>query len=499
MKPIAFIFLLAGILIVQIHAGAELASKRTPSLKVEYKVSRVHGLFDFAMTIAGEPHHAAGIKMLFETSKENTPQVQKAIAAIQKLNRSLGIGIQFATPVASRPRGSSIGEILVSQSLFAKDLGDFQNRSLGLLTSSDQAELFEALAQIEPVYDRLVWKKSLSSLKAHQKKLEALAKRADLDQMFSSAVKFYRAQWPAQVPFSIGLYPVPFIKEKSFINGTSSSSHGSMEEHGVSIGVDDDLDGSFAVIFHELCHSVYAAQADEVMTELDRYFMSSPSRYKVQAYNYINEALATSIGNGWAYERVTGRLDKSWYNNEYIEGFARVIYPMTKDYLDSGRAIDQAFITRSIDYFAARFPDAPFEFHAIFNKVIIISEGNTIRSAELKRVFRSNFNISGYSGGTPLLDPETLDDAKKTDSTLVVVITNDQIDAFAKFAAKVPFLLAHLGEIKNMDRNQFYSALDENGRPYIVLKLADESKLEESVAHLKALKSIDPKKAVRVL
>ena len=366
---------------------------------VEYRVSRMHGLFDFALAVAGYPHQAESMVRVFDSSREKTPSVVAAVAALDHLHSSLEAGVEFVSPVASRTRGESIHQILLGQSFFAKDLADFQIRATGLLTPNDQTVLFDSLAKLEPVFDRLVWKNSEKALNDHRRKLEALAGKAKLDEMFEKAVAFYGAKWPSGLPFTVGLYPTPFVKEKGYRNSTHSSSQGTIEEHGVMmVKNEEDLAGSFGTIFHELCHSLYASQTDQEMIEFEKAFETNRSAHSILAYNYINEALATALGNGWAAEKAAGRVDGGhWYTNPYIDGFAKAIFPIVKENVEHAKKMDAAFVSKVIDAFAQKFPEAPYEFEALFNRVVVVTESMT--SSDLRRAFRNRFAISSYSGG----------------------------------------------------------------------------------------------------
>ncbi len=269
---------------------------------VEYKISRMHGLIDFAYALTEEPHRAPGVREIYVRSSEGTLKVKTAIEDIRSLSGVLHSGFDFSSPVMSRQEGATVMDLTVVQSIWARDLEDLSQRVLGLMPLADHKKFFDALKVLEPVYGKLIWSSSSTELEKHKRKLDELAVKVNLDEMFKQAERFYRGQWPEKTPFLIGLYAVPFIK--GFQNSTNSHSMGSVEEHGVMVGVKSkELPGSFGVIFHELCHSIYESQSNEFKKEFESYFKSSSSLYKNQAYMWINEALATALGNGWAYEK----------------------------------------------------------------------------------------------------------------------------------------------------------------------------------------------------
>ena len=282
-------------------------------VQVEYKINRLQGLVDFALALSGEPHQSPGILEAFKRSKYNTPEIQRELETLTPIHSNLLNYYQFAGNPPSRRDGAQVLKLVQTQSLFAKDLQDLSTRSLGLLPLAQHRDFFALLEKLEPIYDAVIWKASAPALRQHQLVLTKFAKKADLNRMFAAIEKLYHGAWPKGVPFSIGLYPVPYLS--GFKNYTISQSIGSIEEHGVLIGSQNlDASESFGVIFHELCHSVYNTQPVEFMQSMDRWFASSSSPFKLQAQNWFNEAMATAIGNGWANARInSGKLSQqSW-------------------------------------------------------------------------------------------------------------------------------------------------------------------------------------------
>ncbi len=487
MKPESMKTIFFALLLVAVSAQAKLA--------VQYRVSEMQGLLDFALALSDRPHLPPGFKEVYKRSELQTPEVEAAIKTMRDLSPVLNEGFIFKTPVASRPQGAAVEDILISQSIFASDLADFEQRSIGVLMPSDQVLFFGALKTIQPVFRKRIWKSGQPFLKKHRAKLEGLAKKADLNGMFEKAVKFYGARWPESLPFTIGLYSVPTLK--NFRNSSNSNSLGSIEQHGVLEG--KDLAGSFGVVFHELCHSVYASQTDEKMIELKKAFDDSKHPSRALAEQYLNEALATAIGNGWAYERVSDVPDKSWYNNEYIEGFAREIYPDVKEMLETGKTIDAAFINRAIEAFGRRFPQAHLAFEPMMMALVVGYDGKPIEGQELKRSLRHLYNIASYQGGSPLSEERTIEDIRESSTTALIVLTPEHMDHFQAFASKFPLLKTSFSAIKSAPVPSLFAQLDEKGRPFLIVKVKDQKSLQSALEKMKELKSIDPTKPIRAL
>ncbi|RYF31747.1 MAG: hypothetical protein EOO38_31440 [Cytophagaceae bacterium] len=113
------------------------------------------------------------------------------------------------------------------------------------------------------------------------------------------------------------------------------------------------------VILHEMCHVLYDEQPAEIQHEIQKWFDENPSSFAPAAYTFFDEAMATALGNGYAYKELKGQMDSTeWYNNPYINGFAKALYPVAEQYLNSGKPIDKAFIDAAIAIFEKTFPDS---------------------------------------------------------------------------------------------------------------------------------------------
>lgn len=484
--------------VTPIHSDSRTAVKPALAIapiKVEYRVSRIHGLLQFALALMDDPHAAGGLKEAWVQSRFQSDEVKKAIADLVSIQQALGNGIDFNSSVASRPLGTSIDSILVTQSLFARDLADFGVRTLELLPMNDQRVLLASLKTLEPVYNTLIWKTGYKDLHTMERALERLALKAKLNEMFAKSVKFYRGNWPSDVPFVIGLYPIPFIKGSK--NSTTSTSYTSVEIHGVMTGVkESNIESDFGVVFHELSHSIYKSQSQETMRDLANWFSESKSPYARMAYMYLNEGLATAIGNGWAYQAARGEMDKTdWYNNKIIDAYGKALYPMVYDYLETGRSIDREFVVRAIQTFAEKSPDAVERFDAQLNRVFVLHNGSALKNTDLREI-RNSFSISSYSGSAPLLAQETISDLNASPNSVVIVLgPKDQSD-FEKFSSQIPFIGSRAKDIRKMSKRSFFASTAVDSRLLLVIKANNADDLRAALAAIKKREKLSPGQVV---
>lgn len=487
-KDVRFIFLMIlSIMMLSVSSFA--------NIKVEYRISKIHGLLDFLIAISGEPHHAPGLSEIYNRSSYSKEQKNiKQLNEFNTIKESLlfqNIG-KNSKNLKGRFVQKRVDSFLITQSLFSKDLNDFSQRILGILSKKDHLIFINTLKQFKSIYENLIWKSSFKELSQHKIQLEKLARKAKLNQMFNKARIFYRAEWPEEIPFIVGLYPVPMLKD--FKNSTNSHSMDSIEEHGVLIGTKNkDLEGSFGVIFHELCHSLYDSQSDSFMIEFENYFYTSPSKYKFQAYDWLNEALATAIGNGWAFQRVNkGQLDKgSWYNQPVIDGFGKAIFVKVSEYLEHDKPIDKLFVDDVISIYQEKFPNSIYEISSLMNKIAIIYNDSSFKGFELRSIIRGTFFVSSYSGNTPINNDESIQSMNENGVTTLFILSDNDIKDLMAISKQVPEINKNLKLIKSMKNKSILYFTDNSGKVFIFIKATVISEVKTAFDLLKKMKNIE--------
>jgi hypothetical protein len=469
------------------------------AVKVEYKISRPHGLFNFVQAISGDVNQAPSLREIFDKSIYNKSDLQHMLSIYKGLNTYLSRSNMPSNDevIPGRYPGRPLKDILLTQSIFAKDLADFSQRALGILPMKQHEEFFSVLKKFEPAYLDLIWNKSSSELSRHKTDLEKMAAESNLDTLFAKAAIFYRANWPDDVPFTVGLYPIPFID--GFKNSANSHSVGTVEDHGVMIGLNkQDIAGSFSVIFHEICHSLYDSQAPEFMKNLSSYFTDSTSPYRDSAYKWFNEAAATAIGNGWVFTTVSkGEKLATWYNDPIIDGFAKEIYPLTRDYVVQGKPLDRAYIDQTVALFSKKFPESIYLYKDQLHHLTFIHEGTVLKSSEARDFFISRFAIAGFAGSAPIDHPMTIQTANADRNTLFLVFNNAEGKQLEHLVAGVPFLKRNFLTLISLKNRSYFAALDENSRTYVVVKAENKQEFIAALDKMKLQLRIDPKTPVQ--
>ena len=463
-----------------------LATSARAAVRVEYRGGRIYGLFMFATTIAEVPSRPRALADVFRGSAYDTPEARERIAEFRELHRALQDGVDFEGYPANRPNGTTLEQLFIWRTLEAQNLDELRRSTQGLLPLATQNRFFELLAAFEPIYDALIWNPNTAKFEEYLGRFRATVPESRLDEMFDAAALFYGAQWPEGLPFTVAVYPIPGGR-----GNTSAESAGSLET--VAVLLDEkDLPGRFAVMFHEMCHSLYASQPAAFQREFESYFENPSDPYAAVAYSLINEALATAVGNGWAFEQATGSRDENpWYSDPAIDGFAKAIHPLVTEYLAAGRTIDRPFVERSIALFRAKFPDAPYRFDTLFRQIVIFADGETVRSVELRDALRTGFRISSIDSFEPIDGGEALHSFEDLHSPLIIGVGAKRLDQLAALDALLPGFADVRSRLAAEGQDVLYVGMS-NGRVVIVGKLADGRSIVRVVEELRRLGRIDP-------
>lgn len=470
--------------------GFAFQSPASANISVEFKTSRIHGLYYFLNSISDDPYASGELKKIFEKSPYNTPENQLKIEEYSNAISVLQNSYEYDGFPQGRHNGQSLNNLFEIETAFSNSLDDLSERALGLLNASSQSRLFASMAQWENIYNDLIWNPSFDKLVAYKAKLETGTQQWKMEYVLNQAAKFYNSDWPSDLPFTIGLIPIPLAKGR-----TSGGSLGTFET--IEVLLDEtEIFHRYGVIVHEMAHSLFGAQSMQFQSELENMFNSVQSPYAKYAYKLLNEGLATAVGNGWAYEIATGTINQgSWYNDYYINTFAKGIYDKTKEYLAQGKSIDADFVKFAIDKYAELFPNAFREYTNIMSSILLVTDENIYSNGgQVRSTLRKYFNINGLSMSAPADSPITFENYKGSDNTAVFILTRQSISQLNPYLESIPHLQELLDKVGNTDKNLLFSTLNQNNRANIVLILNSVNDLQTGLALMQSLKTIDASK-----
>lgn len=318
-------------------------------------------------------------KTEFVKSKYNTADFQKLISEFDHL--SLEYSYKFEEfPKDSKKPMQSI-DFLRKNLIETDNLKDFKLRSIGIVTNKTLNDLTQIISTFTPIYNELIYNPNKEKFEKQLIEITKYAAENKIENYFETGLIFYNSSWDVSIPFNIAFYPVPNSKgftAESFYNNFIS-------------GVKIDFSGYkdlFSVMLHETFHIIYYEQSLEVKTEIDTDFKNNKSKYSNYAHLLLNEVLATSLGNGYVYEKLDGKIDtREWYSQKYINLMAKEIYPMLNEYISQKKAIDKDFIDRYIAIYETKFPNWINEMDNLMTYRYVISDDENDYTI-LKKKFR---------------------------------------------------------------------------------------------------------------
>lgn len=371
-------------------------------IDVKVHLNSVHGLYKFMQALCEDRHTPKILRDVYLASKFNTTGNAEEIKKFSKLLDEIG-SIQVTSNSegensdAEEENRLSADDLVVTQSGLAIDLNDFSGRLTNFFHISFHSEFFRLLRHFEPIYKSLIWDENFGEMVKYKELIEKNLIDWDFSNRLKKILIFYNGNWPNDYPINISLFTLPKDTKAS-----NASSHNAFESFSVIIG-EKDFVGRIGVLVHEISHTFFETETKQFKKELKRFFDESKNPSKGVAYQYLNEALATAIGNGAFFRDVTGNLDTtSWYNNKIIDGAAKAILPLYDEYIKAGQTMDQAFVERYIELFDKEFPNAANNLSIILNNARLISDGNTISLGELSKIMEKALKISITGWSAPL-------------------------------------------------------------------------------------------------
>lgn len=441
------------------------------------KESEVYSLFNFMQTASKMQGTSSTYQKYIDSKLGSDQDFKKLIQDFKSIDYNVGI-VRQDYPQSRKNRRSYL-DLLIPNAVKSKDVDDFNERITGILPVSEQLKIYKTLRSALPYFKQNVWNYNESKIK---KQVEELKKYNDLSSdLFIKFNRFYKSSWDTEIPFYVALYPIP---GKS--GTTTAVPHGNALCVG-SLAESSDVKGSLGVTLHEMCHILYNEQSIEVQTELEKYFKESKSKHAKLAYSYFNEAMATALGNGYAYKAVNnGVLDQeNWYNNPTVNLFAKAIYPLTEQSLNENKSIDKGFIDQVIAKFAETFPDYIYEYAPNFNTVNIYTDqldGNYIFDH-----FFEYFEANSVGISSPLKNVSQSPKLLEDDSSFIILLDTNQKENLEELKKAFP----EIKKVKFEKSIQNISFIDAKSRMIIILFINQKEDLGPAFEKLDKHKKLD--------
>lgn len=449
---------------------------------LHFRESRPYSVFSFLEAASGSSPHSVTYERYLDTAINKADPVFASIID-EFSNLQLSYHYSREEFPHNRRQTRSTYDLIVIAAVKSTTMDEFRINTIGILPNQTHEALFRLLKKAEPYYERLVWKTSEKSVKDQVKGLDNYRRKAS--ELFRSFRTFYGSSWQDDTPFNVAIFPIPVPT-----GSTTATPHANSLCVSVLTGRKDFI-GTLGVTMHELCHVLYDEQSASFQHKLDRFFAENPSPFARIAYSFFDEALATVLGNGWAFENISGTPDTTaWYNNEYIDGFAHALYPLAKEYLLSGRTIDSSFVAKAIDLFAATYPRAAEDYSIMLNSMYLYADAEDhLERAKVKNVLGRHFQSARYNFSSPVLHEYSIRYLEEAGGPQLILVDRNQDSTIAVLTKLFPVL----GTIVKDERRKNFIAnfYDSRHRPIILVRVENAEVLDKAFGTLKRRKFLD--------
>ena len=447
-----------------------ISSSALAAPRVRIEPSFILGLWSFASTGTGHIG-SPEVKDVYEKSKYHTQENDRLLGEITDIALEyFREGYGFHGAVEGRDeQGWDVTAHFDYQAARSKTLEEFRTRTQGVIPTIKHQQMFKDLKKLEPIYDQLIWQPNLAQLKKDQSRLEAVLKKVSVQKILQNQITFYRANWSDSNPFTIMILPIPATKGHT--SATVICDTGLVQV----LRNQKNIEGPFGVLIHEIGHSLYSTESPEFQKEMADWFLKSKVPTAQITYKIWEEVLSTITGNGWAFERASGKVDPyDWYNNKEYNDLSKALYPLAKAYLEGNKPVDEVFAHTAIDEFQKLFPDAARRYRRLLRRVLLVSDGTFGESLDLKRqVLTGRKWINQIHFASTLNGDETGKSIaeRKPQSALLFLIKPGHQSDLAPLTKLVPDLLALKSIMK--PESGYATALDSQGRLTLVIEAND--------------------------
>ena len=383
----------------------------------------------------------------------------------------------------NRKHTTSTWDLLCVAAISSNTNDEFLTRIIGIYPNIDYLKLKHVITEADVFYDQFIYTKYKLNIDDKLRELQGLSPK--LNELFEKFKTFYGSSWDKTMPFNLTIYPIIGRQGQ-----TTATPHANSLEMGI-LTQEEDVFELLSIGMHEMSHVLFEEQPLFLQQQIDSLFTDTITPYTKLAYHYIDEALATALGNGFAYKELAGELDSAeWYSDFYINAYAKAIYPLTEEYVNNNKQMDQSFVLKAMGLFKETFPNAPYDFEPLLMKTDVYFEDDSANIInDMENTLHSTFRVYSSSTGVPLSDKENILSIKKSKETQVIVLHKNQLQNLAK----LKLIFKNLVALPN-HKNMLISFLDKNKRAVIIIVAENKEKAMEGIKNLKAQKEINPKK-----
>lgn len=361
-----------------------------------------------------EDYRALWDKRFLET-REDREQLEEWVALRHLYERGVNLPESEGSPLTGRHREINLSVKLRIAGFQAADLEDYLSRLELLVGATDRARFALVLRHFLPRFDAWWQGEALPRGRPMARKIEALLGTPKVGGPFARIERFYAPELPPGSAIRIALMARPAL-------GSENTSGQQVEGTSVVEFLPDERpEGRIAVVIHELCHFLFDSSADSSFQDLQKRFAAAGRPTAIPAYNLLNEALATALGNG-VIERAVMEPDKfekyriregAFYNNPNIDRAGKALLPLLDEWLAEGRTLfDPQFVDAYLRMLESAFGDSLTSPQLLLNEMYLMVDAR-VGTGLTRPVIRALRSTSAYSEAAAWSEPDILVDYMK--------------------------------------------------------------------------------------
>jgi hypothetical protein len=342
-----------------------------------------------------------------------------------------------ALPLEGRADGVYLSERMRVAGFQATSSADYGQRIQLLALADDAARLRGVVDYFLPRFDGWWQREAQAAGAPFTSRLGELLRDPRVAGRIAEFARFYGVEFAPGETIDFTLLYRPSLVDE----GTSGQQIGARSL--VEFVAGEQPEQRIDVVIHELCHYLFSRTPRERLAALEAAFVARAAAGEASApaaYNLLDEALATTFGNGIVIRGFmtpadyAGLLatDRSLYANPWIDGAAKATLPWIEAWLAEGRAIDDpAFAPRYVagldSAFGARL-QAPGAY--LTRVVAVLDRFDSSLWTPVRRILRPS---SSYAGESDCCDAGMLADYhSKPSLNALIVILPDHLPALAE-------------------------------------------------------------------
>ena len=411
--------------------------------KIKFEYNERVNLIRFIFTISDYGTGSEFINLIYKTRNgdNNIEKNKEKIEEFKKLVNSIPRNIDLYPSTKKLPsnylRWASRVSMLTHLAALSPDMNTFKSSLYSIYPNKLAYELSEIIDYFLPIYRKIYYsnksKKEVNKLLKYLKKIDIQTKK-----FFELEKIFYNSK--INIP-EIKIFIFPLFKDKKVIKylkenhgySTKSQSLSTIQVVEAVLPFDKKISW-YGVVLHEIAHFCYGSS--DLIPKFLLKMKKDDKMYGDFASQYLNEALATAIGNGYVMTQMntsTGSVTvkkngKSWYNDKIIDKYAHAIYPIIKKMLDNKKSLNLSQTKEFVKIFKENFPDILYQKEAVFNPLNIISSDD-FNYRYLINGIKKYVRLRSTSANSPANNKISIDSYKNSNKkTQVFVLKFNQLN-----------------------------------------------------------------------